>query len=53
MQVIEYMKEYGYFKSNQEYKKCLKWAEEGIIPEFMQLDYDFFELKLREERKNR
>ena len=51
MQVIEYMNECGYFESNRDYKKCLIWAEKGRIPEFMQVDYDLFELKLQEERK--
>lgn len=52
MQVIEYMNKLGYFKCNEEYQKCLMWTEKGIIPSFMQQDYEEYREKLKEERKN-
>ena len=51
MQVIEYMNKLGYFKSEKEYQKCLIWAEKGIIPEFLQQDYEEYRDKLKKERK--
>ena len=51
MQVIEYMNKNGYFKDEMEYKKCLMWAEKGMIPEFLQKDYEHYREKLKRERK--
>ena len=51
MQVIEYMNKLGYFKSEKEYQKCLIWVEKGIIPEFLQQDYEYFRDELKKKRK--
>ena len=51
MQVIEYMNKNGYFKCDEEYRKCLMWAEKGMIPEFLQKDYEHYREKLKEKRK--
>lgn len=53
MQVIEYMNKVGYFKDETEYQKSLIWAEKGIIPEFLQKDYEHYREMLKEERKKR
>lgn len=53
MQVIEYMNKHGYFKCDEEYQKSLRWVEKGIIPEFMQQDYEYYKGKLKEERQRR
>lgn len=53
MQVIEYMNKVGYFRSETEYRKCLMWAEKGIIPSFMQDDYEYYRERLKKERKNK
>lgn len=53
MQVIEYMNKDGYFKCEKEYQKSLLWAKKGIIPEFMQQDYEDYRGRLKEERKKR
>lgn len=53
MQVIEYMNKVGYFQRKEDYKKCIMWAGKGIIPSFIQQDYEHYREKLKEERRNR
>lgn len=42
MQVTEYMNKVGYFQREEDYKKCIMWVGKGIIPSFIQQDYEHF-----------
>ena len=53
MQVIEYMNKVGYFQREEDYQKCIMWVGKGIIPSFIQQDYEHYREKLKEEMRNR
>lgn len=53
MQVIEYMNKVGYFQRKEDYQKCIMWTRNGIVPSFIQDDYEYYKERLKDERQKK